>query len=158
MTSYGLLMYKVINQQILVFLVHPGGPFFKNKQDGYWTIPKGESLENEEHLDTAKREFFEETGITSVLPFINLGEIKQKGGKRVHAWAFEHDIEVKSINSNTFTIEWPPKSGKQQSFPEIDKADFFIISDAEKKINQAQLEFLKKLEKILLEQGYLSIK
>jgi len=157
MISYGLLMYKVKNQQLFVFIAHPGGPFFKNKQDGYWTIPKGEPSENEEPLNTAKREFFEETGINAEPPFIDLGEIKQKGGKKVQAWAFEKDIEVKSITSNNFTIEWPPKSGKRQSFPEIDQAAFFILKEAERKINPAQLELLKKLEKKLFDHGYLSM-
>ena len=100
MISYGLLMYKIKNQELFVFIAHPGGPFFKNKQEGYWTIPKGEPLEGENVLIAAQREFTEETGIEPQPPFIDLGEIKQKGGKRVHAWAFENDIEVKSITSN----------------------------------------------------------
>ena len=157
MISYGLLMYKINNQRLFVFIAHPGGPYFKNKQEGYWTIPKGEPLENENPLNTAQREFTEETGILPQSPFIDLGEIKQKGGKRVHAWAFENNIYVKSITSNNFTIEWPPRSGKFQSFPEIDKADFFTLEEAEQKINPSQLELLNKLKKIIIERGYLSL-
>jgi len=150
MLSYGLLMYKISNQQLLILLVHPGGPYFKNKQDGYWTIPKGEPIRNEEGLHAAQREFLEETGISPIPPFIDLGEVKQKGGKKVIAWAFENNIEINSITSNNFILEWPPHSGKYQSFPEIDKADFFTLEEAKQKINLAQVEFLKKLEKIIL--------
>lgn len=150
MISYGLLMYKINNQQLLVLLVHPGGPYFKNKQQGYWTIPKGLPLKSEEGLSTAQREFMEETGINPKPPFIDLEEVKQRGGKIVHAWAFENNIEVAQIFSNNFKLEWTPHSGKYQFFLEVDKAAFFTLEEAKQKVNLAQVEFLLRLEKIIL--------
>ncbi|HEX8547933.1 MAG TPA: NUDIX domain-containing protein [Cytophagaceae bacterium] len=132
------------------FLVHPGGPFFTKKDTGYWTIPKGEPIGDEKLLETAKREFLEETGLVAIPPFFELGTVKQKSGKVVHAWAFEGSLpnDYKLI-SNTFSIEWPPKSGKQQQFPEIDKAKFFDDQEARLKINAAQFEFIIKLKDLL---------
>lgn len=149
--SSGLLMYRKQNNQLEFFLVHPGGPYFKNRDDGAWSIPKGETENTESLLETAIREFKEETGIEpGVADFIALDSIKQKGGKTVHAWAFEGGWnENNLIKSNYFEIEWPPQSGKKQKFPEIDKAGFFSADIAKQKINSAQVEFLIRLEEIL---------
>lgn len=148
--SSGLLMYKWIDDSIEYFLVHPGGPFFRKKDDGYWTIPKGEPMEGEELLQTAVREFAEETGIVPFPPYLELGMVKQKGGKLVHGWAFEGEIPDNfKLMSNTFSLEWPPRSGKQQEFPEIDKARFFSDSEVAIKINEAQYEFVSRLKERL---------
>lgn len=143
--SAGILLYRKKEAQMQIFLVHPGGPFFKNKDDGSWSIPKGEFLEGDDPLAAAKREFEEETGETIAGEFIPLNPIRQKGGKTVHAWAVEGDIEHTTIKSNHFEIEWPPRSGKQQSFPEIDRADWFDIDAAKVKINSAQTGFIDEL-------------
>ena len=129
-----------------VFLVHPGGPYWAKKDDGAWSIPKGEFNENEEPLAAAKREFREETGIQISGEFIQLNPVKQKSGKLVYAWAVEGDIDPEKIKSNSFEIEWPPRSGKMKSFPEIDKAAWFQLSDAQKKIIEAQSALIKELE------------
>jgi predicted NUDIX family NTP pyrophosphohydrolase len=148
--SAGLLMYRKKNNQLEFFLVHPGGPYFKNKDDGAWTIPKGEAENTELLLDTAIREFREETGINPAGEFIPLESVKQKGGKTVHAWAFKGDWdETKPIKSNYFEMEWPSHSGKKQKFPEIDKAQFFPLDMAKQKINSAQIDFIVRLEGIL---------
>lgn len=149
--SAGLLMYRTINDRLEVFLVHPGGPFFRNKDDGIWTIPKGETENTESLLETAIREFKEETGIDPGAGyFIPLESIKQKGGKTVHAWAFEGDWdETTPIKSNSFELEWPPRSGKKQKFSEIDRANFFTVDVAKQKINSAQIEFIVKLQRLL---------
>lgn len=145
--SAGLLMYRVRNGLLEVFLAHPGGPFFKNKDKGYWSIPKGEIDPEESALDAAIREFIEETGIMPEGDFIPLGTVMQKSGKTVHAWAIAGDWdEHKPIVSNTFEIEWPPRSGKKQQFPEIDRAEFFSVTEALDKINEAQREFIRRLE------------
>ncbi len=145
--SAGLLMYRVRNGLLEVFLAHPGGPFFKNKDKGYWSIPKGEIGPEESALDAAIREFKEETGIMPEGDFIPLGTVMQKSGKTVHAWAIAGDWdERKPIVSNTFEIEWPPRSGKKQQFPEIDRAEFFSVTEALDKINEAQREFIRRLE------------
>ena len=136
--SAGILLYRTINNTLEVFLVHPGGPYFKNKDDGSWSIPKGEFLNDEEALTAAKREFEEETGQPIDGKFIELGTIQQKNGKIVHAWVVEGDINHETIFSNLFEMEWPPKSGKKQSFPEIDRADWFDVDEAKVKINGAQ--------------------
>lgn len=138
-----------------LFLVHPGGPFFRNKDDGAWSIPKGELGASEEPLQTARREFSEETGIS--VPedgFIELGEIRQKGGKRVSAWAFEGDCDPAAIESNSFDIEWPPRSGRRQTFPEVDRAAFFTPDEARAKLNSAQAELVDRLEAALGTSGY----
>jgi predicted NUDIX family NTP pyrophosphohydrolase len=142
--SAGLLMYRRQQEILEFFLVHPGGPYFRNKDEGYWTIPKGEPAENEPLFEAAKREFIEETGIQPEGPFLDLGQIKQKGGKVVHAWAFTKDVDV-IVVSNDFQMEWPPKSGKIVSFPEIDKGGYFNLKEARKKINAAQVDFLLRL-------------
>lgn len=147
--SAGLLMYRRGNG-LELFLVHPGGPFFAKKDEGAWTVPKGEIEEGDEPLPTARREFEEETGLP--VPeegFIELGEIQQKGGKRVLAWAFEGDCDPEEIRSNAFEMEWPPRSGRKQSFPEIDRARFFAPPEARRKINPAQAAFIDRLEEAL---------
>jgi predicted NUDIX family NTP pyrophosphohydrolase len=148
MTSAGLLMFRRKYDRLEVLLVHPGGPFFRKKESGAWTIPKGEVTEGEELLNRATVEFREELGIEPVAAagWIELGTVRQKGGKTVHAWAFEGDLpEDFAIVSNTFPMEWPPRSGRTQEFPEIDRAEFFPIELAKEKINQAQIEFLQRL-------------
>jgi predicted NUDIX family NTP pyrophosphohydrolase len=143
--SAGILLYRKINSELQVFLVHPGGPFFKNKDEGSWSVPKGEFWEDEDPLAAAKREFEEETGHSIDGEFISLTPIKQKGGKTVQAWAVEGDIDHQSIKSNSFEIEWPPSSGRQQSFPEIDRAEWFDVDVAQIKINPAQAALLVEL-------------
>ena len=133
-----------------LFLVHPGGPFFRNKDGGAWSIPKGEVEPSEDPLTTARREFSEETGID--VPengYVALGEVRQKGGKRVTAWAFEGDCDPTAIKSNTFEIEWPPRSGQRQTFPEVDRAEFFSSDAARVKLNAAQAELVSRLEDAL---------
>lgn len=148
--SAGLLMFRLIKGEPEFFLAHPGGPYFTQKDDGWWTIPKGLPEEGEELIDTALREFEEETGIVPRSPFVPLGEIKQKGGKWVHAWAFEGQWqEEDGIRCNTFKVEWPYKSGKWQNYPEIDRAGWFTYSQACQKINRAQISFLDTLIQIL---------
>ena len=143
--SAGILLYRIVDGQLQVFLVHPGGPFFKNKDEGSWSIPKGEFAEDENPLDAAKREFMEETGQLLNGNFIELTPIRQKGGKIVYAWAVEGDIDHETIVSNTFEIEWPPRSGKKQTFPEIDQAAWFDIEMAKVKINAAQVGLINEL-------------
>ncbi len=131
-------MYREINNQLQFFLVHPGGPFFKNKDADVWSIPKGEFLDDEDALVAAKREFKEETGQAIDGDFIALNPVTLKSGKIVHAWAIKGDINHETIFSNLFEMEWPPKSGKRQSFPEIDRAGWFEAGEAKLKINGAQ--------------------
>jgi predicted NUDIX family NTP pyrophosphohydrolase len=146
--SAGLLMYRVAGGDLQVLLVHPGGPFFRNKDEGAWSIPKGEVDPGEERLEAAKREFEEELGVTPGGPFTPLSPVKQKGGKTVHAWAFQGDCDPQAIVSNTFTMEWPPRSGRQAEFPEIDRAEFFDTATARRKINAAQAGLIDELERI----------
>jgi len=146
--SAGILIYRKTGGKMQVFLVHPGGPFFKNKDLGAWSIPKGEFLDDEDPLTAAKREFEEETGQVINGDFIELGSVRLKSGKTVYAWAVEGDIDPEAIISNLFEIEWPPKSGKKQSFPEIDRASWFELEEARLKINGAQAGFIDELTKI----------
>jgi predicted NUDIX family NTP pyrophosphohydrolase len=143
--SAGLLMYRICDGEPEFFLVHPGGPFWKNKDLGAWTIPKGELCEGENELACAQREFEEETGFKPKPPFIALNPITQKGGKVVHAWAFEDDHDPAAIKSNTFQMEWPPRSGKSKNFPEVDRAEFFRLTEVKEKINPAQSALLDEL-------------
>ena len=147
--SAGLLMYRHrpdLPAELQFFLVHPGGPYFTQKDKGWWGIPKGLPNEGEELLQTAIREFGEETGITPKPPFLPLECIKQKGGKTVWAWAFEGEWnEADGIRCNTFRVEWPYKSGKWQSYPEVDQARWFNYEEACQYINAAQLAFLDRL-------------
>lgn len=147
--SAGLLMYRYQGKVLQVFLVHPGGPFWMNKDLGAWSIPKGEFLPDDDPLEAAKREFFEETGFPAEGEFVPLNDIRQKGGKRVKAWIFRGNLNPEQIMSNTFQLEWPPRSGRIQSFPEVDRASWFSIAQARKKILKSQLPFLDELEKIL---------
>ena len=146
-------MYRFRNERLEVLLVHPGGPFWKNKDAGAWTIPKGELQEGEEPLTGAKREFQEELGIAPVGEFAELTAVKQKGGKVVRAWAFEGDCEPAADASNTFTIEWPPRSGRMVEFPEIDRVEFFSLEQAKEKINPAQVSFLTELREKVAKRG-----
>src|SRR5262245_59071993 len=143
--SAGLLMYRLHDSILEVFLVHPGGPYWAKKDLGAWSIPKGEFAEEENCLDAAKREFQEETAVLPEGNFIALTPIKQPGGKLVHAWAFKGDCDAKAIVSNTFSIEWPPRSGKHQEFPEVDRAGWFTIEAAKEKILKGQASFLEEL-------------
>jgi len=147
--SSGLLLFRTRNRVLEFLLVHPGGPFWKNKDAGSWTIPKGEITEGEEPLNAAIREFQEELGFAPTGPFTELPTIKQKGGKLVHAWAFEGDCDPTQIKSNTFSMEWPPRSGRQCEFPEVDRAEFFNLENAKTKINSAQIPLLEELQRRL---------
>lgn len=144
--SAGLLMYKVVDGVLKLFIVHPGGPFWKNKDEGAWSIPKGEVDEGEDLLVCAKREMQEETGIVAKEPFIQLGETKLKSGKIIHAWAFEGDWNGLLV-SNHMKIEWPTRSGKWISIPEVDKGGFYTVEEAKKKLNPAQFVFVGRLRK-----------
>jgi predicted NUDIX family NTP pyrophosphohydrolase len=144
--SAGILLYRRRSDALEVFLVHPGGPFWKNKDAGSWTIPKGEFTSEEPALDAAVREFREETGAALKGPFQPLSPIRQKGGKRVYAWAAPGDIDAAAIISNTFELEWPRNSGKQKTFPEVDKGDWFSLGAARQMINPAQIALLDELE------------
>ena len=143
-------MYRVRDRHLEVFLAHPGGPLFKNKDVGHWSIPKGEIESGEDLRAAAVREFEEETGLKPSGDFVELGAIQQKGGKIVHAWAFPGDWdEARALQSNTFELEWPPRSGKTQRFPEIDRAGFFSIPSAKEKLKEAQHPFLDRLQEAL---------
>lgn len=143
--SAGLLLYKFVDVTIYFLLVHPGGPFWKNKDLESWSIPKGEFTDDEDGLVAAQREFVEETGFEADGDFIKLEPVKLKSGKTVFAWALEFDIDVTLIKSNEFEIEWPPKSGSMKSFPEIDRAEWFQTAEAFKKINPAQADFIVQI-------------
>lgn len=148
-TSAGLLVYRERDGQVEVLLVHPGGPLWKNKDAGAWSIPKGEFGDGEDALAAAKREFHEETGVTIKGAFKPLAPVRQKGGKQVHAFAVQAEIDAAAIKSNTFTMEWPPKSGRMQAFPEIDSAQWFGLDDAREKINAGQAPLLQQLAELL---------
>jgi predicted NUDIX family NTP pyrophosphohydrolase len=144
--SAGILLYRVGDRSLEVLLVHPGGPFFARKDDGAWGIPKGLYEDDEEPLAAARREFAEELGSPCPDgPALELGEIRQKNGKRVTAWALQGDLDAETITSNTFTIEWPPRSGRRQEFPEIDRAGWFTLDAARVKILAAQVPLLDRL-------------
>jgi predicted NUDIX family NTP pyrophosphohydrolase len=143
--SAGLLLFRQTAPGIEVLLVHPGGPFWAKKDDGAWSIPKGEFADGEEPLAAAKREFEEELGTAVEGEFIALDSLKQPGGKLVFAWAVRAELDPARLKSNTFSIEWPPKSGKQRTFPEVDKAAWFPIDAARTKILKGQAEFLDRL-------------
>src|SRR5512143_3220301 len=148
-TSAGVLLYKWENSVLKVFLVHPGRPFFAKKDAGAWSVPKGEIDEGEDALAAAKREFEEETGCRPEGNFIPLSPVTQKSGKVVRAWAVEGDCDAETIRSNTFTLEWPPKSGRMKEFPEVDRAGWFTVGEAKEKINPAQIALLEELARIL---------
>lgn len=146
-------MYRVHQGQLEVFLVHPGGPYFERRDEGVWTIPKGEPEPNESLLEAARREFGEETGLEpqgEEVGLMELGQVRQKGGKLVHAWAFRTTREdTPPVCSNTFSLEWPPRSGRMQAFPEIDRAEFFCLAEARRKLNPAQVAFIDRLSAAL---------
>jgi len=143
--SAGILLFRDTGTETEFFLVHPGGPFFAKKNEGWWTIPKGELMPDESALDCAVREFEEETGHKPQPPFTELEPVTQKGGKKVMCFAAEGDLNADTITSNTFTIEWPPKSGKMKEFPEIDKAGWFALAEAKVLINERQADFLEQV-------------
>lgn len=145
-------MYRMRAGALEVLLAHPGGPLFAGKDKGYWTVPKGEYHDDEDALAAARREFQEETGWIARGPFLPLGEITQKGGKVVCAWAFEGDGEPATSVSNTFEMEWPPRSGRMQTFPEVDRCAFFAINEAETTIKARQVPFLHALRDRLMAQ------
>ncbi|MBC6113114.1 NUDIX domain-containing protein [Pedobacter fastidiosus] len=147
--SAGILLFRKVENNLEFFLVHPGGPFFVRKDEGFWTIPKGELMEGENPFDAAQREFEEEIGIKPEGNFIQLNPIIQKGGKKVLCWALEMDCDPAKIISNTFEIEWPPRSGKRQSFPEVDRASWFVYEEAIKFINEKQIALLNELKELI---------
>lgn len=143
--SAGLLMYRWRDTTLEVFIVHPGGPFWAKKDDGAWSIPKGEYTEGDDPLATARREFTEETGFTPDGVLIPLSDIKQPSGKVVKVWALEGDCDASQCQSNMFSMEWPPKSGQMQEFPEVDRAAWFPIEVARNKLLKGHLGFLDQL-------------
>jgi predicted NUDIX family NTP pyrophosphohydrolase len=144
--SAGILLYRESSDGLEVLLVHPGGPYFSRRDDGAWSIPKGLYEDDEEPLVAARREFAEELGSACPDgPALELGEIRQKNGKRVTAWAVAGDIDADAVTSNTFTIEWPPRSGRRQEFPEVDRAAWFTVATAHTKILAAQAPLLDRL-------------
>ena len=146
-------MYRRAGVGLEVLLVHPGGPYWRKKDEGAWSIPKGELEAGEEAEVAARREFTEETGVALSGLLDRLGEIRQRGGKRVIAFAVEGDVDVRTIRSNTFEIEWPPKGGRMQSFPEIDRAEWFDLPSAHAKILQGQRPLLDRLAALVIQHG-----
>jgi predicted NUDIX family NTP pyrophosphohydrolase len=147
--SAGIVMYRFREAGVEVLLVHPGGPFWHNKDEGAWSIPKGEYVEGEEPFEVAKREFKEETGCEADGKFTALSPIKQPHGKIITAWALEGDCDAGRIKSNTFRMEWPPRSGRQVEFPEVDKAGWFSVPVAKKKLLRGQTGFIEQLCEVL---------
>lgn len=148
-TSAGIILYRIRSEVLEVFLVHPGGPFWAKKDAGAWSIPKGEFEEGIEPLETAKREFREETGSHINGAFIELTPLVQPSGKLIYGWAVSGDIDASSIKSNMFSMEWPPRSGTQQEFPEVDRGEWFAVPQALEKLLPGQHGFLDELQKKL---------
>jgi predicted NUDIX family NTP pyrophosphohydrolase len=146
-------MYRLRNGSVEILLVHLGGPFWAKKDSGAWSIPKGEVEPEEEPLATAMREFEEETGISPQGEMLALGDIRQKSGKTVSAWAFAGNCDPRQIKSNLFSVEWPPRSGRQQQFPEVDRAEFFTLEAAKSKIIAGEFELLQRLAEKLSHQA-----
>ena len=146
--SAGLLLYRTRGGRLQVFLVHPGGPLWSKKDAGAWSIPKGLLDQGEAPLEGAKREFREETGFTASGQFIPLTHVRLRSGKVIQAWAVESDCDPALIKSNTFSMEWPPRSGRQQEFPEVDRASWFDVEEAKQKINPGQANLLEELERM----------
>lgn len=144
--SAGLLVYRRQGRGIEVFLVHPGGPFWAKKDLGAWSIPKGEHTAEEDPLTAARREFEEETGMTIAGEFLQLGTVRQAGGKLVTAWVCEGDFDPDQLKSNLFEMEWPPRSGRMAKFPEVDRGAWFTLAEAHERILASQREFLTRLE------------
>jgi predicted NUDIX family NTP pyrophosphohydrolase len=151
-TSAGILLFKKENNDLFYFLVHPGGPFWKNKDSGAWSIPKGEIEPDEDPLERALVEFKEETGQSVGGEFIELSPIRQKGGKTVYAWAVEGDVETAGLFSNSVQIEWPPRSGKLIEIPEVDQWEWFNSDEAKVRINTAQVALLSELEELIAQE------
>jgi predicted NUDIX family NTP pyrophosphohydrolase len=149
--SAGILLYRRRNTDTQVLLVHPGGPFWSRKDDGAWSIPKGEYNVGEDPLATAKREFFEETGFEITGSCFPLSPLTLPSGKVVSAWAVEGDLDAAGIRSNTFSLEWPPHSGKMHEFPEIDRGEWFDLPTAKRKLHQAQRDFLNQLQQVVMD-------
>lgn len=147
--SAGIVLFRLTDDAILVLLVHPGGPFWSRRDLGAWSIPKGEFAADEEPEAAARREFEEELGIAPTGPLLPLGEIRQKAGKEVVGFACEGELDASAIRSNSFEMEWPPRSGRQQSFPEIDRAEWFDLATARDKIIPGQIPFIDRLEAML---------
>ena len=147
--SAGLVMYRRRGGALEVFLVHPGGPFWAKKDQGAWSIPKGEYEADEDPLLAARREFAEETGLAPEGEFVALAPVRQRGGKVVRAFAIEGDVDPQAIRSNTFVMEWPPRSGRQQEFPEVDRAGWFPLDEAKQKILAAQVALIEELAQLL---------
>jgi len=146
--SAGLLLFRRPADRLEVFLVHPGGPFWARRNLGAWSIPKGEFAAEENAFDAARREFREETGVDVTGSFLPLQTVRQAGGKVVHAWAVEGDCEAASVRSNTFTLEWPPRSGQTREFPEVDRAAWFELPEARQRILASQVPLLDQLEQL----------
>jgi predicted NUDIX family NTP pyrophosphohydrolase len=149
--SAGILLYRRRAGALQVFVVHPGGPFWAHKDDGAWSIPKGEYQQGEDALETAQREFHEETGFALQGRFVPLTALKQPSGKIVSAWAIEGDVDPSKLRSNTFRMEWPPNSGQQQEFPEVDRGGWVGLDDARRKLLAGQLPFLSQLAALVAE-------
>jgi predicted NUDIX family NTP pyrophosphohydrolase len=145
--SAGLLMFRRTTGGLQVLLAHPGGPFWQRRDEGAWTIPKGEYEAPEAAIDAARREFAEETGYPVTPPLLPLGEIAQAGGKRITAWAFEGDCDPAALRCNEFELEWPPRSGQRRRFPEIDRVGWFTLEQARAKLLPAQRDLLERLER-----------
>ena len=145
----GLLLYRIRDSAVEVFLVHPGGPFWAKKDEGAWSIPKGEFADDEQPLSAATREFQEETGFSMEGNFMALAPLKQRSGKLVYAWALEGDCDAGAIKSNLFSMEWPPRSGKRQEYPEVDRASWFTLESAKRRIVPGQIAFLEELQQML---------
>lgn len=154
--SAGILLYRISQLQLQVFLAHPGGPYFEGRDEGVWSIPKGLREAGEDLLVTARREFFEETGFRVDGYFIELGTVRLRRDKIVHAWALEGDVDAQKSVSNTFSMEWPKHSGRFQEFPEMDRAGWFTMATAREKISSAQNAFLDRLVKYLADIGRVS--
>lgn len=152
-TSAGLLLFRRRGGSVEVLLVHPGGPFWKDKDWGAWSIPKGEFDDGEPPLEAARREFEEETGSAASGPYMPLAPLRQKSGKVIHAWAAEGDLDASAIRSNTFSLEWPPRSGRRQTFPEVDRAEWFDPDEALRRIHPGQAPFLSELREHLARRG-----
>ena len=146
-------MFRIGADGPQVLLAHPGGPFWSRRDEAAWTLPKGEIDPGEDPLEAARREFMEETGYPSTPPFQPLGELRQKSGKRIAAWAFEGDADPATLVSNAFEMEWPPRSGRMQSFPEVDRVQWFSLEEARRKLIAGQVPFIDALAQWLAERG-----